>query len=59
MPCRVIEAIIKDIMVKYLEDNKLLSTFQYGFRKHHSTGLQILECLNDCMDLSGGIKRLC
>ena len=46
--CRVIKAIIKDIMVKYLKDNKLLSTCQHGFRKHHSTGLQILECLNDC-----------
>ena len=34
-------------MVKHLEDNKLLSTCQYGFRKHHSTGLQILECFND------------
>ena len=43
----VMEAIIKDIMVKHLENNKFLSTCQHGFQKHHSTGLQILECLND------------
>ena len=47
VPCRVMKAIIKDIMVKHLEDNKLLSTCQHGFRKYHLTGLQILECLND------------
>ena len=47
VPCRVMESIIKDRMVKHLEDNKLLSPCQHGFRKHHSTGLQILECMND------------
>ena len=46
VPYRVMET-IKDIMVKHLEDNKLLSICQHGFRKHHSMGLQILECLND------------
>ena len=41
------EAIINDIMVKHLEDNKFLFTCQHGFRKYHSIELQILKCLND------------
>ena len=47
IPCRVMESVIKDVMTKYLESESLMSACQHGFRKMHSTGLQILECIND------------
>jgi Reverse transcriptase (RNA-dependent DNA polymerase) len=41
------ETIIRDVMVNYLDEHDLLCKHQHGFRKKHSTGLQILECFND------------
>ena len=34
-------------MVSHLVRYNLLSIHQHGFLKEHSTGLQILECMND------------
>ena len=31
--CKVFEAIVRDQVVKFLEDNKLIRNSQYGFRK--------------------------
>jgi ribonuclease P/MRP protein subunit RPP40 len=47
IPCRVMEAMIRDVMSSYLNEHNLISVKQHGFRKGHSTGLQILECVND------------
>ena len=45
--CRVMESIIKSAMLKFLNGANIFNTKQHGFLKGHSTGLQILECLND------------
>ena len=46
VPCRVMEAIIRDVIMAHLTSNNLLTDYQHGFRKQHSTGLQLLQCLN-------------
>lgn len=45
--CRVMETIIRDDIVKFIDENNLLSDFQFGFWKGRSTNLQILNVLND------------
>ena len=40
------EALIKDALLKHLMSKNLLSKQQHGFLKQHSTGTQLLECLN-------------
>ena len=45
--CCVMESIIKSAMLKFLNGANIFNTKQHGFLKGHSTGLQILECLND------------
>ncbi len=45
--CKVMEAIIRDKMINYLEINNLITAHQHGFLKKHSTGTQLLECVND------------
>ena len=47
IPCRVMEAIVRDCMMLHVSNNDTLSEHQHGFLKGHSTGLQILECLNE------------
>ena len=47
IPCRVMEAIIRDVVMSHLNENDLLTEYQHGFRKQHSTGLQLLQCFND------------
>lgn len=44
--CKIMETIIKQHLTKYLEDNKILSASQYGFRAEKSTSLQLLQCMN-------------
>ena len=44
------EALIKDTLLKHLASKNLLSKLQHGFLKQHSTGTQLLECLNDWSD---------
>ena len=45
--CRVMEKIIKDVILKYLFDHKLINRSQHGFLARHSTVSQLLECTND------------
>jgi len=48
--CRVMEMIVKVVIVDHLESNSLLSSLQHGFRKNHSTNTQLLECWNKWSD---------
>jgi len=41
------ESIIKDSLISYLLENKLISKQQHGFLSKHSTCSQLLECVND------------
>ena len=43
----IFETIIKLALVPFLENKKLISPNQHGFRAKHSTCLNLLECLND------------
>ena len=43
VPCKIMESIIKENLVNYLEMNNLLSDTQYGFRSKRSCTLQLLE----------------
>ena len=54
------ESIIKTAMIKFLNMHNFISSHQHGFLRGHSTGFQILECLNqwtkaidvgDCIDV--------
>jgi hypothetical protein len=46
VPCKVMECIINEKLTAYLDQHKLLSCKQYGFRKNKSCALQILKCKN-------------
>ena len=41
------ETIIKDKLIAYLLENKLITKQQHGFLAKHSTCSQLLECVND------------
>lgn len=45
LPCisKILEKIIYEQLYEFLEQNSLLCANQYGFRKHHSTDLAVLE----------------
>ena len=45
--CKLFERIVKEQMLKYLLDNKLISKHQHGFLAMHSTSSQLLEAVND------------
>ena len=47
IPCRVMEAIVRDCMMLHATNKNLLFKHQHWFLKGHLTGLQILECLNE------------
>ena len=44
--CKLLESIIRDHIMEYLLQNKLLSNHQYGFIKGRSTLLQLLNMLD-------------
>ena len=44
--CQLLESIIRDHIMEYLLQNKLLSNRQYGFIKGRSTLLQLLNMLD-------------
>ena len=50
VPCKVMESSIKDVNLKHLLDNKLLSWRQHGFLPKRSTLAELLECLNYWMN---------
>ncbi len=45
--CRVMERIIKDVIIAHMSRNNLISPSQHGFLSRHSTVTQLLECLNE------------
>ena len=54
--CKVLEKLINNQTMTYLEDNQLLNNLQYGFRKRKSTRDAILEFTNDTlMALNNGM----
>ena len=45
--CKIFESAIKLVLVPFLDEKKLLSSHQHGFRSRHSTCLNLLEALDD------------
>src|SRR5260221_1675279 len=45
--CKMLETIVKNNLLSYLEKNRIISKSQHGFLKAHSTSTNILESLND------------
>lgn len=44
---KIFEKIIVTRLIKYLEDNKLLTQYQHGFRANHSTETAVLHFVNN------------
>jgi hypothetical protein len=56
--CKIMEAIIRDNLMKYFEANKLFSKNQFGFLKGRSTVTQLLKILDkwtECLEFGGQI----
>ena len=47
--CKIMESLIKDVIMKHLKDTKLLSNYQYGFIEGRSTVTQLLNFLSSCI----------
>lgn len=47
IPCKIMESIIKDHMINFLNSNDILSANQHGFTSNKSTFTQLVECLHD------------
>ena len=47
VPCKVLEKIIVQHLLEFLESNSLLSPHQFGFRSGHSTNDQLIVTYND------------
>ena len=45
--CKVLEALVRDSLVAYFNDNNLYSDCQHGFRQKRSCMTQLLEVMND------------
>ena len=45
--CKVMESIIRDVLLSFLLNENLITKHQHGFLKRHSTCSQLLECVND------------
>ena len=48
---KIIESIIRDIIVAYINDYNLYSDCQHGFRKHRSCVTQLLHVVEDLSDM--------
>jgi hypothetical protein len=48
--CKCMESIVCDALLDHFKCNNLLSPEQHGFLNKHSTGTQLLECLDDWTD---------
>ena len=55
--CKLMETLLKHVIVKHLEENDLLSKKQHGFVKGRSTTTQLLSYLAECAEVvaSGGV----
>ena len=49
--CKIMESIIKDVVMTYLLENNLLSNCQFGFVSGRSVQLQLLSLLNHWTDI--------
>ena len=45
--CKVLESIVRDVIVTYFNDNNLYSKCQHGFRKGRSCVTQLLQVMED------------
>ena len=45
--CRIMERLIRNIIVEHLEDNNLITKHQHGFRAGRSCTTQLIECIED------------
>ena len=45
--CKVMESLVRDEIVSYMNDNKLYAQCQHGFRNHRSCMTQLLEVMED------------
>ena len=45
--CKIMEKIVRDAIMTYMEENKLFTVHQHGFRKRHSCVTQLIEVLED------------
>ena len=50
IPSKVMEKLVKAVIVKHLDNNKLLSTQQHGFTKNKSCTTNILKALDTMND---------
>ena len=57
IPCKIMESIVKEAVLKHIVENKLLSPKQFGFISGRSTVTQLLNYLNKCVDtlVNGGV----
>ena len=57
IPCKIMESIVKETVLKHMVDNNLLSSKQFGFISGRSTVTQLLKYLNQCVDtmVKGGV----
>ena len=51
--CKLLETMIRDDIIKHLEEKNLLSKEQHGFRSGHSCNTQLLEVVHDWAEAAG------
>ena len=49
--CKVLESIIRDVIVSHFTDNKLFAACQHGFRRKRSCVSQLLEVMEDLVTM--------
>ena len=47
VPCKILEALIRDELMRHFDMHSLLSEHQHSFRPRHSCSTQLLEALDD------------
>ena len=45
--CKILEKIIANDLIHFLQEHNLINKHQHGFLKHHSTATNLLDTLND------------
>ena len=59
--CKIMESLVRDIMIAHMRRNNLLSIRQYGFIRGRSTALQLLKVLDtwtEILDRGGELDVL-
>jgi hypothetical protein len=52
--CKVMEQIIRDVLIDYMEENCFFTKHQHGFRKGHSCATQLIEVMEQYLFVDGG-----